>query len=287
MEKLIYVNEKNNKAEFSSDSVFFAIEVSGISDINSNLYTNTSSGRPGETCSGNHIEPRGIEIEGIINTKGEQSKLNNRRYLTKILNPNLSGKLIYINENFVRVIDCKVTSPKFEEENKDIRFTIQIICPYPYWKEEYESRKDIANWMGAFEFDLEIPGEGIEMEYREPSLIVNVFNRGDVSVGAKVEFRSLGTVRGPKILNIDTGEFINFPDLEMKLGDVLMVNTHYGKKEATLYRDGVEEDMFRYIDIESSYINLQPGDNLFRYEAVENLELLEVAIYYNNEYLGV
>ena len=46
-------------------------------------------------------------------------------------------------------------------------------------------------------------------------------------------------------------------------------------------------DAFRYLDVDSSYLQLAVGDNLFRYSADTNAENLEVSIYHNNLYLGV
>ena len=48
-----------------------------------------------------------------------------------------------------------------------------------------------------------------------------------------------------------------------------------------------ESDAFRYLDVDSSYLQLAVGDNLFRYSADTNAENLEVSIYHNNLYLGV
>ena len=46
------------------------------------------------------------------------------------------------------------------------------------------------------------------MGYREPSLIVNTNNIGDVKTGMRIEFKALGTVVNPKLVNIETQDFI-------------------------------------------------------------------------------
>ena len=43
----------------------------------------------------------------------------------------------------------------------------------------------------------------------------------------------------------------------------------------------------RYLYVDSSYLQIAVGDNLFRYSADANAENLEVSIYHNNLYLGV
>ena len=58
-------------------------------------------------------------------------------------------------------------------------------CLNPFWREETETREDIATWIGGFEFPvpdgLELY-DGWEIGYRQPSLIVNVYNSGDVKM---------------------------------------------------------------------------------------------------------
>lgn len=47
------------------------------------------------------------------------------------------------------------------------------------------------------------------------------------------------------------------------------------------------ENHVDYLDVDSSYLQIAVGDNLFRYSADANAENLEVSIYHNNLYLGV
>jgi hypothetical protein len=102
----------------------------------------------------------------------------------------------------------------------------------------------------------------------------------------RVEFRALGTVSTPLLLNVNTGEFIKI-NITMLAGDVLTINTGYGQKDVKLRRGGITTDAFRFLDIDSIYIQLAPGDNIFRYDAESNLENLEVSIFHNNYFLGV
>ena len=162
-------------------------------------------------------------------------------------------------------------------------------CLIPCWREETETREDIATWIGGFEFPvpdgLELY-DGWEIGYRQPSLIVNVYNSGDVKSGIRIEFRAIGAVTNPVLLNVDTREFIKL-NISLVAGDVLTVSTGYGEKAVKLNRGGTITDAFRYLDVDSSYLQIAVGDNLFRYSADANAENLEVSIYHNNLYLGV
>lgn len=288
-EKLIYTNERGESIEFSHASVYHTNDMSGLNDIRNTIYSYNSMGQDGDTYLANRIESRDIEIVGNINTRDKDQAIQYRRKLSHILNPQLAATLTYQYGDFIRIIDCKTdNAPIFHKNGVFSGFTVQFVCLEPFWRDTTESRDDIASWIGSLEFELEIPADtGIEFGYREPSLIVNVYNGGDVKTGMRVEFRATGTVINPKILNIDSGEYIKFNNIKLLSGDLLTVSTYYGNKQATLIRNGIKENVFRYLDIDSTYIQLALGDNLFRYEADENAGGLEISIYHSNKYLGV
>lgn len=288
IEKLTYTNERGESIVFSHASIYHTNEVSGLSDVRNAIYSINSMGQDGDTYLGNRIESREIEIVGSIKERDKDHIREYRRKLNRILNPQYAATLTYEYGDFKRVIDCKVdNAPVFSRKAIFQDFTVQLLCLNPFWRKESKSRDDIATWIGGLEFPVEIPlAEGWQIGFRQPSLIVNVYNDGDVKAGIRVEFRALGVVKNPSLLNVDTQEFIKL-NIDLVAGDTLSVSTGYGEKEVTLKRGGATSDAFRYLDVDSSYLQLSVGDNLFRYSAEENLENLEVSIYHDDLYLGV
>lgn len=288
IEKLTYTNERGESIVFSHASVYHTNEVSGLSDVRNAIYSINSMGQDGDTYLGNRIESREIEIVGSIKERDKDHIREYRRKLNRVLNPQYAATLTYEYGDFKRVIDCKVdNAPVFSRKAIFQDFTVQLLCLNPFWRKESKSRDDIATWIGGLEFPVEIPiVEGWQIGFRQPSLIVNVYNDGDVKAGIRVEFRALGVVKNPSLLNVDTQEFIKL-NIDLVAGDTLSVSTGYGEKEVTLKRGGATSDAFRYLDADSSYLQLSVGDNLFRYSAEENLENLEVSIYHDDLYLGV
>ena len=290
-ERLIYTNANGGSIEFSIMSDFYvnvAKDVTGISDVKNTIYSTSSMGQHGETFISQKINSRDIDITGYINRSDKDNMLTLRRAMQKILNPELDATLTYIYGNFRKVIDVKVdNAPVFKYSKVLEQFTVQFTCPSPFWRDETETRKDIASWVGSFSFALEIPkDEGIQFGYRQPSVIVDVYNEGDVKTGMRVAFRATGTVEKPLLLNINTGEYIQV-NATLSAGDVVTVNTEYGNKGATLASGGSTSDYFRYIDVDSTFMQLEIGDNVFRYNAAAGLDALEVTIYYSPKYLGV
>lgn len=290
-ERLIYTNERGESIEFSVSSPYHvnvANDVTGISDVRNTLYTSSSMGQHGTTLISQKIDEREIDIKGSVNKRDKDRVLELRRTAQRVLNPELSATLTYIYKDFVRVIDCKIdNAPVFSRKKVFNDFTIQLLCPSPFWQEQAEDKADIASWIASLEFDLEIPeDEGMEFDYREPNVIVDVYNEGDVATGMRIEFRATGTLTNPVLLNVDTGEYIQV-NAELLAGDVVTVNTEYGSKGATLQRGGVTSNYFRYIDVDSTFMQLEIGDNVFRYDAEMGVDALEVTIYHTNKYLGV
>lgn len=292
-EKLIYTNERGESIEISTGSVYHcnvSKDVEGIAGVTNVVYSTNSMGQHGDTYVGQRIEARDIDIVGHINTRDKQQAYELRRQMLKVFNPELDGTLTYEYGSFKRVINCRLHGePKLQRQSVLIEFELPLDCLNPFWREEDEQKEDIASWVAAWHFPCVIEKENTKsmiFGYRAESVIVDCYNEGDVSTGMRIRFTALGTVINPIILNVDTEEFIKL-NVTMQTGDIIEVNTKYGSKGATLTRDGVVTDYFRYVDVDSTFMQLAIGDNNFRYDAESGVNSMEVSIFYNKEYLGV
>lgn len=289
IEALVYVNQLGESLTFSHTSVFCPQEVTGLTDVRSTLYTIHSMGQDGDSYIASRVEGREIDLSGSIRERDPVKARELRRKLARVLNPKLSGILTYQYGDFIRVIDCHaVSSPVVVKKPQDIyhKFSLTLSCLEPFWREVSESRTDVAAWVGALEFPVHIPAAGMSVGYRQPSVIVNVYNGGDVESGIRAEMSAVDTVVNPKILNVATGEFIRFA-ITLCEGDTLVVSTGYADKWATYSHDGESVDALKFLDIDSTFLALDPGDNLIKYEAESGVDNLEIVVYHNNRYLGV
>ena len=124
------------------------------------------------------------------------------------------------------------------------------------------------------------------MGYRSPSKIVNIFNSGDTESGLIIEMKATGEVVNPQILNVNSLEFIKI-NRTLVSGEVIRINTNQGNKRIIDILDKAESNIMNYLDINSTFLKLYKGDNLFKYTATSGEDNLEVSIYYNPSYLGV
>lgn len=190
----------------------------------------------------------------------------------------------YINAN----LEGAPTFPiGFENNNLSWqRGLLQFSANDPYFYRKEEEKVDIALWNGSFEFPLELTDSGIEVGYRSPSLIVNVLNEGQETTGMLIRFKALGTLTNPSLVNVNTLETLKI-NTTMQSGDIIEVSTYKRKKKVTLNQNGVKTNIFNLLDLNSTFLRLDIGDNLFRYNADDGIDNLEVSITFTPRLLGV
>jgi len=81
-------------------------------------------------------------------------------------------------------------------------------------------------------------------------------------------------------------EFIKI-NKTMVAGEVLTISTYFGAKKVESTLNGVTTNAFNFIDLGSTFLQLEIGDNLFRYDTDTGIDNLTVSIYYTPQYLGV
>lgn len=289
LQKLIFTNSKGQSIELGNSAPFILTKIEGTGGPKTTILTSKSSGQDGKTHHGTLLEERILPIEGAIMGDSVEDMYTKRQKLCSIFNPKINGTLTYINNASKHVVDCIVdTPPMFREPIDDMQeFLIQFYCPNPLWMDLIETKEEIALWVGDFHFPLIIPPEGIIMGHRISNLIVNAKNKGDVECGMRIEFRALATVVNPSLFDVYTRKYIKVKRT-LQAGDKLIVNTSFGNKRVEMIKsNGTKINVFNYIDLNSTFIQLAPGDNLFRYDAEKGLDNLEMALYYKPLYIGV
>lgn len=285
-EKFIYLNELGKSIEFSLFSPFFIEEMTGLGGITNTIYSSKGLSQDGSTYTGSNLENRNIVILGAIT----ENKEANRDKLIKTFNPKLKSRLIYENETVKKYIDCIVEMPPDPTKSPRPKFQVSLLCNNPYWKDYNQTKAQIALWKCDAHFPLVSPLDtGMIMGHREPSLIVNVSNNGQVKTGMIIEFIARGALSCPSLFNVNTREFVKI-NKDMVAGEKIVVNTNFGQKYVMQYLNGIETNILNNLDIiggGDTFLQLDIGDNLFRYDAESNLDNLEVNISFSPQYLGV
>ena len=283
IEKLTYKNAAGKSLEFSVSSEFFvniSKDSTGLFDVSNSINSIGNIGAAGSTYISHHVAARDIEIVGTLNSTNKENRRQLKELLLTTLDFEQKGTLEYTLDTHKRLIDCHVAaSPSFAPAVLLEQFIISFSCLNPFWRDEKTHRQEVTAWQGYLKFPVSIHEQNWAIGRRTESKIINCYNAGSVKTGIHVIMTATDNVNKPKLLNIDTGEFIQL-NYNMKSGDTLEVFTGYGEKKVLL--NG--EDAFYLLTPASSYIWLKVGDNLFKQEG-ETLDL-DVAVEYQDCYLG-
>jgi len=282
---LTYINSQGGEVTFTHKPPFILQNFN--TDNNVNIYANKGMAQDGSTYLGNTLDIKDISLEVAVLSSSESELISLRATLDKVFNPKLGeGYLIYKDEVKERKAKCIVNKlPYLISSGSVAEGLISLTASNPFWTDLQELKEEIALWAGDFSFPLEILETGIRMGHREPSLIVNVLNNGDVECGMRIEFKALATLTNPSLLNVNTNEYIKVIK-GMVAGEVITVTTYFGNKKIESTLNGVTTNIFNFIDFESTFLQLDVGDNLMRYDAESGLDNLEVSIYFMPQYLS-
>lgn len=276
------------KKEIIFDNKTLILNEKELSYVDANHFTSNGIGQHGDYHTGSALQSRTVTISGYIS-----SCVNNlesiKRELIKTVNPMHEFKII--KNNFM-IKGYPTSTIRFAHDKNEsyaglYKFLIDFYCPLPFWNDVNDTKATIVYWKGDFKFPLVIPkNKGIPMGHKSPSLIVNVNNPGDIETGMKIEFKALGFLSNPSLFNVNSREYIKI-NKDMIAGEKIIINTNYGEKKVQNIINGDTVDILHNLDLTSTFLQLNVGDNLFRYDADNNLNNLQVSIYYNPKYLGV
>lgn len=248
----------------------------------------------GQYVTGTSLETRDVIITGWVVARSEVQMTQRKNFLNRFVNPQQVLELGYKTYVLDFLPDMSIKYSAVIKENNDVvcKFSIVGTAFDPLFKEAVENMTAAATTVSLFHFPLRI---GIkERGYptvmfgiRSPSLIINVYNAGAVSTGIRMVFKAKGTVKNPRIINVQTQEFFQV-NKTMAAGEQIVIETTIGEKRVVgSLNGGEEQNYFKYRDLDSTWLQLAVGDNLFRYDAESNLDGLEVYIYSHNRYLEV
>ncbi|MFS0878263.1 phage tail family protein [Solibacillus isronensis] len=286
-------NDNGDSIEFGRH--FRLIEGFDLSNLSANISYSEST-NDGTNYQRTVLEPRDFDLSFFIHKDISEPWWieEKRRELYRVCNPKHNpmridfttkgGSSYFINANLANIPSLP---QGFENSNNSWqKGLLQFSCNDPYIYQADEKLVDVATWVGAFSFPLELSADGIEMGHRSQNLIANVINDGDSDSGMIIRFTALANVVNPKLVNIETLEELKL-NFEMLSQDIVEVSTYEGKKSVTYIRSNVRRNIFNRIDLNSKFFQLSPGDNLFKYDADFGIDNLEVVMLFTNRYVGV
>lgn len=282
MEKLTYTNVRGESIVFDGPP-FYLVSVGGLGDVAANVQRQKAPYQDGSTRIGSTLEERVIPIEFLIVGDDYAEVSDSRMRMSRVLNPNLEeGTLRYENGHVIREINVSAESVPFFPDGSGNRITdmqkglVTLVASNPYWKSTAVVEEP------AFEPRFRFPIRGpFIMGIQRDRRVIN--NDGDAPAPIKIEF--FGPALNPKIINNTTGEFIRIKQ-ELQEGERMMIDT----SDSSVYfidQTGVERNVFPWIDLSTTFFNLEIGENDIEYTADSDIQGTIVNISYSKLYTAV
>lgn len=247
----------------------------------------------GETVTNTSLGTRPIKIEGWVVAANEKHMTQLKMKLNSFVNPQELITILYSDYKIDFVPDETVKYSINAADNNDVFCKFQIVgtAHNPLFSDDFEIKTAFVETTPSFHFPLvlspELPDKGVVFGKRTASLLINLINRGSVSVGMRIIFKANGTVVSPSLVNANTQEHFTI-NKTLVAGEEIEVITTVGEKSVR-GRVGNSDytNYFMYKDIDSLWLQLNTGDNLFRYNAQSGMENLDVLVCFSNQYLEV
>lgn len=268
------------------------VDLSGLTATVNYSDTTADGSNYQNTLLDNRTFPVTFFIEKVINDPVWYEE--QRSFSFRVLNPHFNpmrvdfetagGKSYFINAN----LDSLPNYPKgFENDNRLwAKGIIFMTANDPYIYQTATARFEMGTWVGDLEFPLEITEGGIEIGHYEDALITDIKTTGHLTTGMNIQLLARDHVTNPSFTNAVTYEVFRL-EIAMVRGDVIEISTYRGNKSIYLIRDNIKTDIFSSLSLASTFLQLQPGSNLIKYDADSGLDNLEAIITFNNSFLGV
>lgn len=280
----------------STETPYYILDSCLWGPIDSQRYEYKYINQVGVQVTNTTLETRDVTITGWIIAFDNYSMTQRKRYLNKFVSPLSPIKLTYKDKYITFVPDTTVSYGVDRANNNEVivHFEIAGVAPDPLFRSVNEATQLSANYTKMFMFPLIFATDneygGVIFGIRNDNLLLfNVYVGGDISTGMKVKFRSLvGEVKNPVITNVNNQSYIKINKTLAKDEEVI-INTNVGYKSIVgkLASEAEYSNYFQYRDIDSAWLQLEPGDNILIYGADTNIKNLEVLISYNNAWLEV
>lgn len=235
------------------------------------------------------LETRDISIEGWVIGETYQSIKSRKSKLNRLINPKEEIRIIRNGYKLPFYPDSSIQySPSILENNAYMcKFLIQGTAPYPLFSTENDAVHPITLTVPKFHFPLIIPKDkGTIMGIRQQSLIAQINNIGDIETGILFTLEAIGAVKNPSITEVNTQQHI-WIDKNLVAGEVVTISTEDGNKYVKGVLNLVESNYFKYRRLDSAWIKMRRGNNVFQYDCESGKENLNVTISYSPKYLEV
>jgi hypothetical protein len=287
LRKITFTNSNGDSITFKNEYGLISFE--GLGGIEASSQLQKSPHQDGSTRTDVTLDEANPSIEFIIKGSSSVDVAEKRKYLSKVFNPKLPlGVLRYEDgEDIKEKRAIATSSPIFPEgdSNKGEKFQkgiINMLAPEPFWEDISTNTKPLLAFEPRFQFPFKFSPT---VEFGGMGDKATVDNQGHDE--APIEIQIIGYVKNPKILNKTTGEHILI-NREIAIGEKLIITTCFNnRKVLKINNDGTTSNVIHWMDLSSTFFQLQIGINEIEYSADAGEDQSNVTISWRNRYVGI
>ncbi|GGB56878.1 hypothetical protein GCM10011409_38060 [Lentibacillus populi] len=283
MRRLTYENSRGEIIQFYLSPLVIE-SLTGIGEVDAEVQSQRAPYQDGDTYIDTILQPRFIDLEGSITKTDLQEIKRYRKHILRVCNPKLGlGKITLELDGDIKEIRGSLDgAPVFPERGQNVwqKFMVSWKCPSPYWRDPQEVSRALHAYQPTFKYPVKYPAM---YGFSGDSTILE--NDGDVDTPVTIDVQ--GPVTNPQIKNLTTGEFIKI-NRSLSADEILHIDTNTQNKRVEIYRNGsVLEKAWGYVDDDSTFLMLIPGNNEIEYLADSGGVNGIVAIGWHNRYAGI
>ncbi len=277
-------NQYGEVIELTRNKNYTVTNITGLNPSSAVVNSSALATMDGAVYNNSRKNSRNIVMTVLPERDIEANRLNLYRYAQ----PKYPVRVYFENERRNVYIDGYVETHECDLFSNRQAAQISIICPQPFFRETTENRTIASSVEPLFEFEFstehDVPKEFSRI-MKDKEIIVE--NKGDTETGVFIEMHATGDVSDPVIYNRSTGEFFAL-NISMYNGDSVFINTNPGEKSVKgQNRSGKMDNLMNYMDLESRWLVLRQGQNVFTYEASGGYEYLHFDITVKDKFEGV
>ena len=255
-------------------------------DVSAKFYTYKSPKQIGNEVYGTDVNSRTIMITAwLYGTEKQIAK--NQGWLGKFFVP---GEKVRVSTGGYYIEGYVQYSPQYSNKVKDnneyfCKFVVSLYCGSPEFIKEQQTVVEYTTLSNNFHFPLVFEGNDGKVVFgvKEVSSVQKITNEGVHPVGMiitlKCNAESLSSVKLFDIYNQE--EFIKI-DKTLSFGEVIVIDTRLTKQDVTGTLNGVTSDYFRYWNFESTWMQINVGDNYIGVEYEGDAGSLDINVAIDN-----
>ena len=295
MFRLIYTNEYGDRVAMGGEAPLFFLSQQGMDGTSAQAILSKGPFQKGKTRLGVNVDQRVVTVNGALVTESRAEFETWRAELLRAVSPLVEGTLTVMGETIERAFTHVqvVEAPVFDDRDYNrpdgiVYFNFSVVVPGNFAEDVRWTSFSLAEVAPMFGFPLVFEtgeDDGTIIFGNMTVGRVHFYNRGDVEAPVIVEIP--GPVQTPMIVNETTGEFIRV-HTPIMAHERMIINTGFGSKAVVIADNaGQKRNAFHYIDLDSAFFQLAPGENRLRFRAEAGNDTATVTVRFKQLYLGV